>query len=121
MVISYKPFLGQLGVTYPQYLVLLVLWEDDNIPLKALGQRLHLDSGTLTPMIKRMINLGILDKTRSEHDEREIRISLTKAGRALKEQIGIPEKLACEFQLEQKEIDGLKKRLRDLLQRMEDL
>jgi MarR family transcriptional regulator, organic hydroperoxide resistance regulator len=80
----YKPRLDALDLTYPQYLVFLVLWEKDDITVKALGDRLFLDSGTITPMVKRLEGRGLVTRRRDEDDERQVRISLTDAGRALK-------------------------------------
>ena len=82
----YKPLLGELGITYPQYLVLLVLWEQDGLSVSALGERLFLDSGTLTPLLKRMESSGLVSRQRAAEDERRVHITLTPAGRALKEQ-----------------------------------
>jgi DNA-binding MarR family transcriptional regulator len=80
----YKPLLAELGLTYPQYLVMLVLWEQDDVSVSALGERLFLDSGTLTPLLKRLETAGLLLRIRSPQDERRVLISLTTAGRALK-------------------------------------
>ncbi len=80
----YKPRLEALDLTYPQYLALLVLWERDDITVKALGERLFLDSGTITPLIKRLEARGIVGRKRDEDDERQVRITLTAEGRALK-------------------------------------
>ena len=82
----YKPLLDRLGLTYPQYLVMLVLWERDNIPLKDIGERLFLDSGTLTPLLKRLEAAGLIKRTRSAEDERQVLIELTREGNALREQ-----------------------------------
>jgi MarR family transcriptional regulator, organic hydroperoxide resistance regulator len=82
----YKPLLDRLGLTYPQYLVMLVLWERDNIPLKDIGERLFLDSGTLTPLLKRLEATGLIKRTRSAEDERQVLIELTREGHALREQ-----------------------------------
>ncbi|WP_028008812.1 MarR family winged helix-turn-helix transcriptional regulator [Solimonas flava] len=81
----YKPLLDGLGLTYPQYLVMLVLWERDDVPVKDIGQLLHLDSGTLTPLLKRLEAAGLVSRQRSARDERQVRITLTEAGRALRE------------------------------------
>jgi DNA-binding MarR family transcriptional regulator len=81
----YKPLLDRLGLTYPQYLVMLVLWERDNIPLKDIGERLFLDSGTLTPLLKRLEATGLIKRTRSTADERQVLIELTREGHALRE------------------------------------
>ena len=82
----YKPLLEALGLTYPQYLVMLVLWEQDDVTVSSLGERLFLDSGTLTPLLKRMETADLLGRTRSKEDERRVHISLTATGRKLKTQ-----------------------------------
>lgn len=82
----YKPYLDALGLTYPQYLALLVLWERDGITVSSLGERLNLDSGTLTPLLKRMQAAGWLTRQRSQEDERRVQVLLTDAGRALQQQ-----------------------------------
>jgi DNA-binding MarR family transcriptional regulator len=84
----YKPLLEALGLTYPQYLVLLVLWEQDGLTVSALGERLHLDSGTLTPLLKRMEQADLLVRQRSTEDERKVEVLLTVAGKKLKTQAG---------------------------------
>src|SRR5215510_11326340 len=81
----YKPLLDRLGLTYPQYLVMLVLWERDGVPLKDIGEWLFLDSGTLTPLLKRLEQAGLVRRTRSTEDERQVLIALTPQGQALKE------------------------------------
>lgn len=78
----YKPLLDELGITYPQYLVLLVLWESDGLPVSRIGERLGLDSGTLTPLLKRMEAAGLVVRRRSAADERQVLVTLTDAGRA---------------------------------------
>ena len=93
---TYKPLLDQLGLTYPQYLVMLVLWEQDGILVKDIGARLFLDSGTLTPLLKRLEANGLIDRNRDQQDERQVRISLRPAGRALRASaLPIPEQLLC--------------------------
>jgi len=88
----YKPLLEGLGLTYPQYLVMLVLWERDDVPLKDIGERLFLDSGTLTPLLKRMEAADLIKRTRSTEDERQVLIALTPKGHALKEKArAVPE------------------------------
>ncbi len=81
----YKPLLEPLGLTYPQYLVMLVLWEADGLTVKEIGQRLRLDSGTLTPLLKRLQAAGLVRRERDTTDERQVRIGLTDQGRALRE------------------------------------
>ena len=91
---AYKPLLEPLGLTYPQYLVMLVLWEADGITVKELGAKLQLDSGTLTPLLKRLDSAGLITRSRDIGDERQVRISLTDGGRALREKAeGIPKRL----------------------------
>ena len=92
----YKPVLGALGLTYPQYLALLVLWEADAISVSELGERLYLDSGTLTPLLKRMEHAGWLTRERATDDERRVVVALTPAGRALRRKAAnIPATVAC--------------------------
>jgi len=81
----YKPLLDRLGLTYPQYLVMLVLWERDDVPVKDIGEKLHLDSGTLTPLLKRLEAAHLVKRTRSSEDERQVLIALTPQGQALKD------------------------------------
>lgn len=81
----YKPLLDRLGLTYPQYLVMLVLWERDDVPVKDIGERLFLDSGTLTPLLKRLEAAHLVKRTRSSEDERQVLIALTAQGHALKD------------------------------------
>lgn len=81
----YKPRLDALGVTYPQYLAFLVLWESDGLTVKALGDKLFLDSGTITPLVKRLEARGLLRRQRDDADERQVRVFLTDSGRALRE------------------------------------
>ena len=81
----YKPLIDKLGLTYPQYLVMLVLWERDGVPVKDIGERLLLDSGTLTPLLKRLEAAELVKRTRSTEDERQVLIALTPQGHALKE------------------------------------
>jgi MarR family transcriptional regulator, organic hydroperoxide resistance regulator len=80
----YKPLLDKIGLTYPQYLVMLVLWERDGLMVSELGEKLSLDSGTLTPLLKRLEANGLVARIRDVEDERRVRISLTAAGRKLK-------------------------------------
>ncbi len=88
----YKPLLKPWGLTYPQYLVMLSLWEKDDCMVSELGDRLFLDSGTLTPLLKRMESAGWLQRQRDSADERRVRVVLTEAGRALREKLaGIPD------------------------------
>ena len=81
---AYAPILATLRLTYPQYLVMLVLWHEDGLTVRALGERLHLNSGTLTPMLKRMEQAGLVRRARDKRDERLVRTELTEAGRDLR-------------------------------------
>ncbi|HEX3762183.1 MAG TPA: MarR family transcriptional regulator [Kofleriaceae bacterium] len=93
---AYAPLLQPLGLTYPQYLVMLVLWERDGASVKQLGERLALDSGTLTPLLQRLAHQGLVERRRGDDDERVVRIHLTDAGRALRGKARkIPAELAC--------------------------
>jgi len=80
----YRPILGELGLTYPQYLVLLVLWEESPLTVSQVGERLHLDSGTLSPLLKRLEAAGFVERRRAEADERSVEVSLTKQGLSLR-------------------------------------
>jgi DNA-binding MarR family transcriptional regulator len=115
---AYRPHLAPLGLTYPQYLVMLVLWERDSLSLGDIGRRLHLDSGTLTPLLKRLESAGLVTRRRSHEDERVVLIALTEAGRALKAQAEpIPFKLAEAMHLEPAQALALKEGLEALFQR----
>ncbi len=108
----YKPMLRELGLTYPQYLVMLVLWEHDELAISELGTRLTLDSGTLTPLLKRLETAGFVKRERDAADERRVLVSLTDSGRALRNTaVGIPEKLLCATQCSIEEIQSLTARL----------
>src|ERR1700744_5579031 len=85
MTATYRPMLDALGLTYPQYLVMLVLWERDGLTVRELGERLQLDSGTLTPLLKRLEQAELVGRYRRQSDEREVEITLTQAGRNLHE------------------------------------
>lgn len=111
----YKPLLGELGLTYPQYLVMLVLWENDKLTVSELGERLALDSGTLTPLLKRLESAGLVGRARDVEDERRVVVSLTEAGRRLRASAtAIPEKMLCATQCSIEEIQTLTKRLHAL-------
>ena len=98
---AYRPILEEFGLTYPQYLVLLILWESDGVPVNEIGARLYLDSGTLTPLLKRMESAGFLERRRGKDDERTVEIHLTPAGLALQEKAAeIPVRLATETHLD---------------------
>lgn len=115
----YKPLLDELGVTYPQYLVLLVLWEQDGMSVSALGERLLLDSGTLTPLLKRLEASGLVLRQRAVQDERRVHITLTDAGRQLKARANaIPGCILSAAQCPLPELLALTRQLQALRQRL---
>jgi MarR family transcriptional regulator, organic hydroperoxide resistance regulator len=111
----YKPLLEPLGLTYPQYLAMLVLWERDGIVVSELGQRLMLDSGTLTPLLKRLEAAGLVQRQRDSDDERRVLLRLTAAGRALKSRAAeVPAQVACASGCDLDELTALTARLKAL-------
>ena len=109
---AYRPLLEDLGLTYPQYLVMLVLWEEDPRSVRALGEELGLDSGTLSPLLKRLESLGLVARHRSAADERRVELHLTAEGAALSEQArAIPPRLADAAGLTPAELDQLRETL----------
>jgi MarR family transcriptional regulator, organic hydroperoxide resistance regulator len=116
----YRPFLEQIGITYPQYLVMLVLWEEEGITLRDLGNRLYLDSGTLTPLLKRLEALKLINRERSSEDERLLCVTITNEGRLLKEKAKlIPECLLSSINIDTTELIQLKKGLDNLINSFE--
>lgn len=108
----YKPLLAPLGLTYPQYLVLLVLWKGDGVPLGGIGERLGLDSGTLTPLLKRMEASGLLLRRRAAGDERQVLVTLTEKGRALEARAAnFPTTIGRAADCSALELDDLRQRL----------
>ncbi|UMZ10187.1 MarR family transcriptional regulator [Pseudomonas sp. MPFS] len=124
VVRGYKPMLDRLGLTYPQYLVMLVLWEWHAQPpplptVKALGERLALDSGTLTPLLKRLEQLQLVQRRRSGRDEREVHLSLSEAGLALREQVPpLKAALLCDSGVDLDNLGQLRDGLDRLLQQI---
>jgi len=117
---EYKPFLDKLDLTYTQYIAMLVLWEKDKVTVKELGEALYLDSGTLTPLLKKLENKGLITRKRSTEDERNLILSLTKAGQAMQEQAaGIPAELCKKVPLTDAEKETLHGLLYKLLGSME--
>ena len=111
----YKPLLEDLGLTYPQYLAMLVLWERDGLMVSELGERLFLDSGTLTPLLKRLETGGLIARIRAVEDERRVHITLTAAGRKLKTRaLGIPPCVLAASQCSLSEITALTKQVQAL-------
>ncbi|MEV4769614.1 MarR family winged helix-turn-helix transcriptional regulator [Micromonospora humida] len=107
----YRPLLDEFGLTYPQYLVLLVLWErgDDPPTVSELGASLRLDSGTLSPLLKRLAAAGLVVRTRSAHDERRVEVELTADGAALRQRMtDVPLRVACSTGLDETELVALR-------------
>jgi len=117
----YKPLLDPLGLTYPQYLAMLVLWEGDGVTVSQLGERLALDSGTLTPLLKRLEALGLLQRLRDAADERRVLLRLTPTGRRLRTSAQkVPVAIARATGCELGEITALTAQLQQLRQRLTD-
>jgi DNA-binding MarR family transcriptional regulator len=119
----YKPHLDALGLTYPQYLVMLVLWEQDGLPerltVNELGARLGLDSGTLTPLLKRMEARGLIKRTRDVQDERRVKLQLSDAARELKAQArAVPPSMRCLIGGDDAEFAALRASLQALRERL---
>ena len=116
----YKPYLDELDLTYTQYIAMMVLWEKKSVTVKELGAVLHLDSGTLTPLLKKMEAKGLLTRRRSTEDERSLIVSLTEQGEALRERaVDIPAKMSKCVNLEPEEARELYRLLYKLLQQAE--
>jgi DNA-binding MarR family transcriptional regulator len=115
----YKPLLDRLGLTYPQYLVMMALWERDGVPVKDIGERLFLDSGTLTPLLKRLEAAGLVKRSRSAEDERQVLIALTPQGQALKEKARtVPQAILAASACSVAELSAMKKDLVTLRDRL---
>ena len=115
----YKPLLKRLGLTYPQYLVMLVLWERDGLPVRDIGERLFLDSGTLTPLLKRLEAAELVKRTRSTQDERQVLIALTSRGRALREKArAVPQAILAASACSLTELSAMKNELIALRDRL---
>jgi DNA-binding MarR family transcriptional regulator len=114
----YHPLLKEIGLTYTQYVTMLALWERDQVSVKQLGQRLYLDSGTLTPLLKKLETMGLITRKRDQVDERSVTIALTEQGTLLKgKAINIPEKLFCQAGVSPEEAVALRKQITGLLQK----
>lgn len=108
----YRKSLAKMDITYSQYLVMLVLWEKDDLTVSEIGSKLFLDSATLTPLLKRLETAGLLSRNRSQKDERQVIISLTDAGKQLKEQAeDIPAQIQCASQLDDESLKVLRAQL----------
>lgn len=119
VVQAYAPLLEQLGLTYPQYLVLLVLWERDGATVREIGERLYLDSGTLTPVLKRLDEAGLVRRVRSTADERSVENWLTREGKTLRRRaVKVPQELFCNLGMEDETFNALRGDLHALLERL---
>ena len=115
LIAAYQPLLEALEVTYPQYLVLLTLWEEDGARVSRIGERLFLDSATLTPLLKRLEKRGLLERKRSTQDERVVEISLTASGKRLKRKaLAVANGIFCRMQLPLPAVERLRDELKDL-------
>ena len=116
---TYREHLSKIGLTYPQYLVLLVLWQENQQTVKSLADKLNLDSPTLTPLLKRLASAGFVNRERSSTDEREVYISLTETGNSLKDTVcQIQQSVSCETGLNEFEYFELRDKLHHLLESM---
>ncbi len=112
----YKPFLDKYDLTYTQYITMLVIWEEEKITFKDLGKRLHLDSGTLTPVLKKLESMELINKYRSKEDDRIVIVEITEKGKLLKEEIlEVPEQIYCKLNIEAEELIAIKRQLDDIL------
>jgi len=116
----YRPFLDELDITYPQYLVMMVLWEHDGLPVNSIGEKLYLDSGTLTPLLKRLENKGFIERKRKKEDERVVEVFITESGRNLQEKACvIPEKLFQKIGASPEDWKALKENVQKILTKIE--
>lgn len=112
----YRPYLEAIELTYPQYLVMLVLWQKETVTVKELGKLLWLDSGTLTPLLKRMEENRLLSRSRSETDERVVNILISEKGKSLKEQaLAIPDALKSALTMDEEQLFSLRDQLKQIL------
>ncbi|GAA0070557.1 MarR family transcriptional regulator [Clostridium sardiniense] len=112
----YKPVLDKYNLTYTQYITMLVLWEEEKSTVKGIGKRLHLDSGTLTPLLKKLESMGLITRYRDSKDDRVVIAELTKEGKELKEEIiDVPEQVFCKVNMSIEKANELKANLDELL------
>jgi MarR family transcriptional regulator, organic hydroperoxide resistance regulator len=110
---AYMPLLEKIALTYPQYIAMLVLWESDDVTVKELGERLFLDSGTLTPLLKRLEGMGLVRRARDPSDERKVRLSLTDKGKELRrDALTIPGQIAAAMGRPADDLKAVRKELR---------
>ena len=121
MIRLYKPFLDEIDLTYTQYITMMVLWEHKSVTVKELGKALYLDSGTLTPLLKKLEEKGLVTRRRSDEDERNLIVALTDAGEALKDKaLHIPTEMAKHVRLNMPEIMSMYQSMYKLLEEIEE-
>lgn len=116
----YKPCLDRYNLTYTQYIAMLVLWEEEKSTVKGIGQRLHLDSGTLTPLLKKIESMGLITRYRDVKDDRVVIVELTEKGRLLKDEITcVPCEMVCKLKMPKEKLLELKEDIDELLNKLE--
>ena len=121
MIRLYKPFLDKIGLTYTQYITMMVLWEHQSVTVKELGKALYLDSGTLTPLLKKLEEKGLVTRRRSDEDERNLIVTITESGDALKDDaLHIPGEMAKYVRLNMPEIMEMHRSMYKLLEAVEE-
>ncbi|MCS3532234.1 MarR family winged helix-turn-helix transcriptional regulator [Chryseobacterium sp. JUb7] len=116
----YRPFLDELDITYPQYLVMMILWENDGLAVNNIGEKLYLDSGTLTPLLKRLEAKGFIQRKRKKEDERVVEVFITESGRALQQKAcEIPGKIHNKIDVTPEDWIELKESVQKILSKIE--
>jgi len=116
----YRPFLDELDITYPQYLVMMILWEHDGLPVNSIGEKLYLDSGTLTPLLKRLEAKGFISRKRKKEDERVVEVFITESGKDLQQKAcKIPGKLLRKIDAAPEDWIALKESVQKILNKIE--
>jgi len=117
----YRPFLDELDITYPQYLVMMVLWEYDGMTVSCIGEKLYLDSGTLTPLLKRLEAKGLITRKRKKEDERVVEICVTEAGKQLKSRAcSVPEKIIASTKVNPEDLIRLKESVQNIIKTLKE-
>lgn len=116
----YRPFLDELEITYPQYLVMMILWENDGLSVNCIGEKLYLDSGTLTPLLKRLESKGFIQRKRKKEDERVVEVFITESGKALQQKAcEIPQKIHNKIDISKEDWIALKESIQKILSKIE--
>jgi DNA-binding MarR family transcriptional regulator len=119
MVQAYRPLLDEIGLTYPQYLTMMALWEEDGLSVKEIGTRLFLDSGTLTPLLQKLEEMNLVERARARHDDRTVLNRLTPRGKALKDRAAlVPWALFCQSGMTPEEFEATRADIKRLLERL---